>query len=149
MNHFNGMLGEKEGDKPGVEDAEAGKEDAEDKGSEKPAPKKPDQKKPAPKAPAGDEGEEQPEEKPIEDDPADKELDAETSGEEEKDTQKRLGDELVGQTIQSVTTNPKSKMIPGALEIIVSFDQTPDPLKILVTKTGTVKYFYRTLHNEI
>lgn len=95
------------------------------------------------------------EEKPSTDDPADDDLDKQAAGEEEDDDEvgaedtEKVSDELVGKTIQSISANPKSKMMPGAMEIVFQFDQIPEPLKILVQKSGKVVYYFKGLHNEI
>ena len=60
-----------------------------------------------------------------------------------------ISDELVGKTVQSITMEPKSKLMPGAIEIVLTFDQVTDPLKILVNKSGNVKFFFKGLHNEL
>jgi hypothetical protein len=154
--HVGGLLREKEGEHPDLEDAEGGTEDDMSSASEKQPDNtagKPHGKQDA--APSGDD-----EEKPIGDEPADNDLEKQAVGDEgapdeeeddeagPEDTEK-VSDELVGKTIQSISANPKSKMMPGAMEIVIQFDQMPDPLKILVTKSGQVKYYFKGLHNEI
>jgi hypothetical protein len=67
----------------------------------------------------------------------------------EKASQK-ISDVLVGKTIQSVSEDPESKILPGASEIVITFDQITDPLKILVTKTGKRVYWFRgSVHNML
>jgi len=157
--HLAGLLREKEGEHPDLEDAEDGGSADE---TEPASNKQPDNTsgKPVGKADAqpavpGDD-----EEKPLDDEPADNDLekqavgdkgadDEEEDSEEGNEEQEKLSDELVGKTIQSITANPKSKLMPGAMEIVVQFDQIPEPLKILVTKSGQVKYYFKGLHNEI
>lgn len=98
------------------------------------------------KSPAPDEV---PEEVPDSPDPADDEIEADAEGEPEPKGDK-LADELVGKTVQSVTMEPKSKLLPGAQEIVITFNEITDPLRILVGKTGQVRFFFRnSLHNLI
>lgn len=61
----------------------------------------------------------------------------------------KIADEVAGKTIQSITMEPKSKLLPGAMEIALTFREIPDPLKILITKTGQVKFHFKGLHNEL
>jgi hypothetical protein len=153
-----------EAPKAGVVDAQDDKKSKEnkDKKDKKADPKK--QEKPTPGGPdkAQQKPKDEPEEEPEKDvgaDPADQDLEAQPddTGDDEKakeaetgpEDTKKVSDELVGKTIQSITANPKSKLMPGAMEIVIQFDQIPEPLKILVSKSGTVKYFFRGLHNEI
>lgn len=154
--HLGGLLREKEGEHPDLEDAEDGTEPDETNPA---SDKQPDNTSGKPVG-KGDEVPGDPEEKPAPtDEPADNDLEKQAVGdkgadeedpdEEGNEEQEKLSDELVGKTIQSITANPKSKMMPGAMEIVVQFDQVPEPLKILVTKSGQVKYYYKGLHNEI
>lgn len=92
---------------------------------------------------------------PVADEPeADKDLEKDVAG--EKDTEDaedvtggKIADEITGKTIQSVTMEPKSKTLPGAQELVITFKEIPDPLKVLITKTGMVKFFFKGLHNEL
>lgn len=92
-----------------------------------------------------------PPEQPAEEDPADDELDDEETGEEDADevTGGEIADELAGKTVQSITMEPKSKIMPGAQEIVITFSQITDPLRILVSKSGGVKFYFKGLHNEL
>lgn len=93
------------------------------------------------------------EEVPDEPDPADDELEDDGSEDGNEGDDDRAGgkvsEKLVGKRIQSITYEPKSKTVPGAAEIVVSFDETPDTFKILITKTGQVKYYLNGLHDEL
>jgi hypothetical protein len=90
---------------------------------------------------------------PVKDEPADDDLEKDVAGSEEdiEDvTGGKISKEIVGKTIQSVTAEPKSKILPGAQEINLTFNESPDPLKILITNSGQVKFYYRNaLHNEL
>lgn len=99
--------------------------------------------------PAPDETPDDSQEVPDEQDPADDEIEADAEGEPEPRGDK-LADELIGKTVQSVTMEPKSKILPGAQEIVLTFNEITDPLRILVGKTGQVRFFFRnSLHNLI
>ena len=98
---------------------------------------------------------EEPDELPTPEEPADKEIEKDVaSGEEDAEdaedvTGGKIADEVTGQTVQSLTMDPKSKIMPGAQEIVITFREKPDPLRILIGKTGIVKFYYRGLHNEL
>lgn len=110
------------------------------KGKDKDAPKAP---KKSPELPPSEEDPAMEPEVPDGEDPADDELDDEMPDDSGEDSSGGIGDELVGKTVQALTIEPKSKLLPGAKEIVISFKETTDPLKILLTSTGTVKFFYR------
>jgi hypothetical protein len=81
--------------------------------------------------------------------PEDKEIESDAYGEESKPGDK-LSNELVGKTVQSMTMEPSSKLLPGAQEIVLTFNEITDPLRILVGKTGKVSFFFRnSLHNLV
>jgi len=91
---------------------------------------------------------------PVAKDPVDPELDkdvADPAAEEDSEdvTGGKIADEISGKTIQSVTMEPKSKILPGAQEITLTFREIPDPLKILITKSGAVKFHFKGIHNEL
>lgn len=91
---------------------------------------------------------------PIEAEPADAELDKDASGDEPEEdaaevTGGKIAAELTGKTVQSITMEPKSKIMPGAQEVVITFNETPDPLRILIGKSGNTKFFWRGLHNEL
>lgn len=54
-----------------------------------------------------------------------------------------INDEVSGKTVQAVTIDPKSKVLPGAKEVVLAFNESTDALRILVTPTGMVKFFWR------
>jgi len=60
-----------------------------------------------------------------------------------------VNDELSGKTVQAITIEPKSKVLPGAKEIVIAFNESTDALRILVTSTGTVKFFWRGQLHDI
>ena len=47
---------------------------------------------------------------------------------------------VAGKTVQSVSIEPKSKLLPGAKEVTLTWNETPEPMKILVTATGQIKF---------
>lgn len=148
-----------------ADDEKHGKEKEGGKGEEKPTkpsagPKGPKQQSDAPKPKKGPD--------PV---PAQEPEDGETSGgddnkdaqaADDKETEEEPGEEdaedvtggkiskeLTGKTIQSITMEPESKILPGAQEVTLTFREVPDPLKILITKTGQVKFHFRGLHNTL
>lgn len=90
----------------------------------------------------------------LPDDPADDELekdaedDAEGKDDEEQPTD-RISSKITGKNIQSITAEPKSKIMPGAQEIVITFREIPDTFRIIITKSGKVAYYFRGLHNEL
>ena len=61
-----------------------------------------------------------------------------------------IASQVTGKTIQSITMEPKSKILPGAQELTLTFKEIPDPLKVLITKTGMVKFFMKNgIHNKL
>jgi hypothetical protein len=54
-----------------------------------------------------------------------------------------VNDEISGKTVQALTIEPKSKVLPGAKEVVLAFNESTDALRILVTATGQVKFFWR------
>lgn len=96
-----------------------------------------------------------PAELPVGEDPeADPELDKDVAGADDTEnaeevTGGKIADQITGKTVQSITMEPKSKTLPGAQELVITFKEIPDPLKVLLTKTGQVKFFFKGLHNEV
>lgn len=70
---------------------------------------------------------------------ADDALDPE--GDAAEDPTGAVNNELSGKTIQAVTVEPQSKILPGAKEVVVTFRETSDALRVLITATGQVKFF--------
>jgi len=54
-----------------------------------------------------------------------------------------INNEISGKTVQSITIEPKSKILPGSKEVTLTFGDTTDTLRILITPTGNVKFFWR------
>jgi type IV secretory pathway VirB10-like protein len=141
---------------PGIEDADKEKkkpDQAKEKDVKKDAPPDKPKSKEDPTAPAD---QSVAPELPTEDEPADKELDKDVAKKDagevedaEDVTGGEIADEIAGKTVQSITMEPKSKIMPGAQEIVITFDQIPDPLRILINKSGVVKFYYKGLHNEL
>ena len=83
---------------------------------------------------------------PDTEDPSDDEIDPEG----DDSAHGKLANELIGKTVQSITMEPKSKLLPGATEIVITFNEITDPLRILIGKTGQARFFFRnSLHNLI
>lgn len=107
-----------------------------------------DKAKPSPKVPDDDEPGMEPRDDNKLDDPAGgADKDVETAA--DVGTGGELSKELEGKTIQSIVMEPKSKILPGAQEITISFSQIPEPLRILVTKGGKVVFQHKGLHNKL
>lgn len=101
---------------------------------------------PLPDAAGGEEGAG---ELPTGDEPADDDLEADVAGAEESGAEPgTVAAELEGKTIESVSMEEDSKIMPGATEVVLSFHETPDALRLLITKTGKIKVFYKGLHND-
>jgi hypothetical protein len=156
------QLGEAPGG-PGVDDADKDRKSKErkgGKGEESPVggQQDPDNLAGKPKTggetPPADEPPTPPEQE-LEPEPADDELEdqPEPEGDDvesaEDDAKSDISDELVGKTVQSITMEPKSKLMPGAMEIVLTFDQVTDQFRILIGKSGQVKFYFRGLHNEL
>ena len=137
-----------------VVDAEKEKGEKEKNDKKDPKEQKPDDKPPKKDAPKPETKKTPPKELPAEEEPADKAIEkdvAEPDGEEDASeiTGGKIADEIVGKTIQSITMTPKSTTAPGFQEISLTFREIPDPLKILVGKTGMTKFVFRGVHNTL
>lgn len=66
-----------------------------------------------------------------------------SDGDGGEDATGAVNDEVSGKTVQAVTIEPKSKVLPGAKEVVIAFNESTDTLRILCTPTGTVKFFWR------
>lgn len=66
-----------------------------------------------------------------------------------EDASGAVNDELSGKTVQAITVEPKSKVLPGAKEVVLTFNESTDALRILVTSTGQVKFFWRGQLHDI
>jgi hypothetical protein len=88
---------------------------------------------------------------PAGEEESDIDLDALEAGEEppSEEEEGTVAGELSGKTIENITVDDESKIMPGAKEIVFTFRENPDALRLLLTKTGQVKYFYRGLHNDL
>lgn len=94
----------------------------------------------------GDEGGS--EELPTGDEPADDDLEADFGGEEDGPEEGTVAAELQDLSVDSVSLEEDSKIMPGATEVVFTFRDTPDALRLLITKTGKIKIFYKGLHND-
>lgn len=89
----------------------------------------------------------EPPEIPGGDEVADDELDQELAGDAAPPGS--IASELHGKTLESIEMDEDSKMMPGATEVVLTFKETADALRIMITKTGRVKFFFRGLHNTL
>src|SRR5579863_6034266 len=55
----------------------------------------------------------------------------------------RINHDLEGKSVQSISVEEDSKILPGAKEVILAFAQGTEPLRILCTPTGRVSFFWR------
>lgn len=51
-----------------------------------------------------------------------------------------VNDELSGKTVQAVTIEPKGKNLPGSKEVVITFNETSDQLRIILSATGEIKF---------
>jgi hypothetical protein len=103
-----------------------------------------------PAASAEEPPEDMPGDQPAGEEPADDDLAADVAGDEEPEAEPgSVAAELEGKTIDTVSMEEESKIMPGAQEIVFTFHEVPEALRFLVTKTGKVKIFYKGLHNEL
>jgi hypothetical protein len=128
---------------------------ADKKGPKDPGPKpadKADTTKPDEQRPKG-QAKDAPKELPTQDEPEDAEIEKDVDDGERDGSKKpggKISSEVTGKTVQSITMSPKSKILPGAQEIELQFKEMSDPLKIMITKTGAVKFFFRgALHDML
>lgn len=54
-----------------------------------------------------------------------------------------VNSDLSGKTVQAISIEPESKILPGSKEIVVTFNESTDALRILVTATANVKFYWR------
>lgn len=113
----------------------------------------PDGDQESPKDKPTDDNEKETEEVPVSDGPDDDKISQdveEPEPEDEKDIGGDISNDLIGKQLQSITMEPESKMMPGAREITIQVENYPHPLKILLGKSGLIKFFYKgSLHNEL
>lgn len=83
-----------------------------------------------------------------EEDPADADLDAELAG-EDPEVPGSVAADMQGKTISNIEFTDESESIPGAHEVVLSFDGEEDKLRIIVMPSGDIKYFWKGLHNDI
>lgn len=75
---------------------------------------------------------------------AEDEMDAvDPEGDAGEEPSGEINDDLSGKTMQAISIEPKSKVLPGSKEVILTFNETTDTLRILITGTGQVKFFWR------
>jgi hypothetical protein len=102
---------------------------------------------PAPEA--GDDISMPDEDLPTGEEPTDDDLEADLAGEDDDGAEEgTVGYELKHKTIESATIEEDSKIMPGATEVVLTFADADDALRLLISKTGKVKIFYKGLHND-
>jgi len=81
-------------------------------------------------------------------DPADDDIDADLAG-EDPEVPGSVAADMQGKTIDSIEEVDESESIPGAKELVLSFQGEEDKLRVIITPSGNVKYFWKGLHNDI
>lgn len=98
-------------------------------------------------APDGEDPNDEPDGPAVDGDQPDPKADEEgaidADGDEGENASGAVNNDISGKTVQSISIDPKSKVLPGAKAVIVSFNESSDALQILVTATGSVKFFWR------
>lgn len=74
---------------------------------------------------------------------ADKADAVDRKGEAGEEPSGAVNDEVSGKTVQGISIEPESSVLPGAKEVVFTFNESTDPLKLLITQTGAVKFFWR------
>jgi hypothetical protein len=99
-------------------------------------------------SPAPEVGDEpgEPDELETGEEPADADLEKDLAGEEGEEG--TVAGEIANKTVESISMEEDSKIMPGASEVVVTFKESPDALRLLITKSGRVKIFYKGLHND-
>lgn len=132
-----------------AEEKETDIADAEQDSGQKGPPVAADPKTPVKPQPKGGQASASPKEDPKADPTAKGGEEAPAVEDEADVTGGKISSTVVGKTVQSISLEPKSKILPGAKELVVTFDQITDPLRVLIAKTGEVKFYFRGLHNEL
>ena len=96
----------------------------------------------------GDDVGEEPEELPTGEEPADDELADDLAGADTGAEPGTVAAELEGKTIEAISLEEDSKMMPGSTEVVITFRESPDALRLLIGKSGKFKIFYKGLHNS-
>ncbi len=69
-------------------------------------------------------------------------------GDEGENAGGAINDDISGKTVQGVSLEPHSRLLPGAKELTISFNETTDTLRVLCTSSGQIKLFWRgSLHD--
>jgi hypothetical protein len=68
---------------------------------------------------------------------------------EEKDAIVSLSKDVEGKTVQSIVLEEKSKVIPGAKEVVIAFNDTPEPLKIIIQRNGNVSFIFKGVRHAV
>jgi len=70
-------------------------------------------------------------------------------GDSGEDGSGAVNDDLSGKTVQGISINPKSEILPGAKEVVLTFNETTDQLVILfMGPSDQIKFFWKNqLHD--
>lgn len=130
-------------------------EASDDEGDGKKLPKKPrtadaeDSPSPKGNVPTGPRADSNIESEPAEDDDTSDDEGIDSAGNAGEEPSGAVNNEVSGKTVQAVTIEPQSKILPGAKEVIISFTESTDALRVIVTATGQVKFFWRNSLHDI
>jgi len=69
-------------------------------------------------------------------------------GDAGEDPSGAVSDEVSGKTVQAISINPKSEHLPGAKEVVITFNETTDSLVILVI-SDEVKFLWKNQLHDI
>lgn len=75
-------------------------------------------------------------------------LDGEGDADEEG-TSGEINDAIQGLSVQSITIEPESLLLPGSKEVVLTFNEAPDVLRILVDQVGNVVFSWNGQLHDI
>lgn len=121
-------------------------DDGEDPPRKKPltvdAEKSPSPKGDAPPGPSVRDGDGTDSDAPDDADPSDDDA-LDTDGDAGEEPSGAIANDITGKSVQGISIEPDSKILPGAREVVLTFQESTDALHILVTPTGQMKFFWR------
>ncbi len=85
----------------------------------------------------------QPDPETAEKEKADRDDQIDADGDAGEEPSGAVNDEMSGKTIQAITIEPESKVLPGAREVVIAVNESTDTLRILITPTQQIKFFWR------
>ena len=76
-------------------------------------------------------------------------IDPEGDAGTEEDVDSPVNDQVAGRTVESITLEPESQLLPGAREIVLTFGDSPDVLRILVDDVGNIVFNLNGQNHDI